>query len=147
MRRWRELGVGSWPGGRHFQWLSGNKFQFAGCSQPAQLQLQPTSNPPIQVPRLHIHSRFEIRDPRLASRLATRLATMQCGGKMIKIRLHSGVKLTYIAAIYLPLFIFYFAILFCTLRSHNWVPGLEVARSISIWHNKYYANKIFIKNR
>lgn len=29
------------------------------------------------------------------------LATMQCGGKMIKIRLHSGVKLTYIAAIYL----------------------------------------------
>jgi len=31
---------------RDFQWLSGNKFQFAGCSQPAELQLQlcPTQN-------------------------------------------------------------------------------------------------------
>lgn len=70
----------------------GNKFQFAGLpgresdSQPGPGSAPwPPSSPSLSVP--------------VSASLGC-LATMQCGGKMIKIRLHSGVKLTYIAAIY-----------------------------------------------
>lgn len=70
----------------------GNKFQFAGLpgresdSQPGPGSAPcPPSSLSLSVP--------------VSASLGC-LATMQCGGKMIKIRLHSGVKLTYIAAIY-----------------------------------------------
>lgn len=72
----------------------GNKFQFAGLpgresdSQPGPGSAPCPPSPPS--PSLSVP----------VSALLGCLATMQCGGKMIKIRLHSGVKLTYIAAIY-----------------------------------------------